>query len=129
MQRSVRPFLNSGIALAAAGAVALAPIIAPPTARHPVALPHVSTSQIHLAAAIAPADVDALVANLNAAMNSASATATVLVDSAGDTLTSALDTAARLTGTMWDNLIASAAGSSTPRGGARRPQNHIGWRT
>jgi hypothetical protein len=106
VQRSVRPFLNSGIALAAAGAVALAPITTSAAAWQSVALPHISTSQIHLTAVIAPADVDALVANLNAAMNSASAAATVLVYSAGDTLTSALDTAATLTGTMWDNLIA-----------------------
>ncbi|WP_157681601.1 hypothetical protein [Mycobacterium sp. JS623] len=98
-----------------ASAIALSPVIA--TNQHPlglpVHLPQVSISEVQLAAAISPRDVAALTANLNVALESASSTVTALVDNASHSLTSALNTASGLNTSLWDQLIAAAAGSPT----------------
>ncbi|WP_141564248.1 hypothetical protein [Mycolicibacterium palauense] len=62
---------------------------------------------MELTAAINPADVTALIDNLNAALQSASTTVTGLVATPGQTLASALGSAATLNDTLWDGLIAA----------------------
>lgn len=113
MDLSVRSYLNAGIAFTAASTIALTPLITPPGAHQQLALPHVSASQIELAAAINPADIAALVANLNAAMSSVTSTVTSVVDASGNTLAGALNTAARLNSSLWDGLISAARGNPT----------------
>lgn len=115
MELSARPLFRTGIAFTMASAIALSPVIA--TNQHPlglpVHLPQVSISEVQLAAAISPRDVAALTANLNAALASAGSTVTALVDNASHSLTSALNTASGLNTSLWDQLIAAAAGSPT----------------
>lgn len=112
MELSVRSYLNAGIALTAASTIALTPVVVTP-AHLQAALPQVSASQIHLAAAINPTDIAALVANLNTAMSSVTSTVTSVVDASGHTLTGALNTAAGLNNNLWDGLIRAAGANPT----------------
>ncbi len=114
MEISVRSYLNAGIALTAASAIALTPVVISPSGG-PLHLPtpYISTSEVHLAAAISPADVAALVSNLDAAMGSVTATVSALVDGSGQTLTDALRTAAGLNDNLWDGLIRAAGANPT----------------
>lgn len=114
VELSARPYLKLGIAATMAGAIALSPIVI--AEQHQLAspaIPHVTVSQMHLAAAITPADIAALVANLNDAMAAAGSTVTSVIDSAGHTLTGALTTAAGLNETVWDGLIGAAGTNPT----------------
>lgn len=113
MELSVRSYLNVGIALTAASAIALAPVAVSPSAQPHISLPRVTAAEIHLAAAINPADVAALVANLSTAMGSVTSTVTGVLDGSTHTLSSALHTAAGLNANLWDGLI-RAAGTSPP---------------
>lgn len=113
MELSVRSYLNAGIALTAAGAIALTPVVVMPDGNHHLPVPSISASQIQLAAAINPADVAALVNNLNAAMGSVAATVTSLVDNSGQTLADALKSAAGLNNSLWDGLIRAAGANPT----------------
>ncbi|QEN17593.1 hypothetical protein ACRDU6_00235 (plasmid) [Mycolicibacterium sp. ELW1] len=113
MELSVRSYLNAGIAVTAASTIALTPVVVAPGAHQQISFPHVSASQVHLAATINPADVAALVANLNAAMGSVTSTVTSVVDVSGHTLTDALNSAAGLNNSLWDGLIAAAGANPT----------------
>ena len=106
-----RPYLTAGVALTTATAIAFAPVIAP-TPAPSFDLPRVSMSEVHLAALINPADVTALVANLNAAMAGVGATVTTLVANADQTLTGALNSAVAVNDNVWDGLIDAARGSA-----------------
>lgn len=113
MELSVRPYVNASIAATLAGAIAFSPIVVTDHRVPAPVVPRVTISQMHLAAAISPADVAALVANVQAAMGATADTVTSVVDAAGNTLTGTLHTAAGLSDTVWDGLIAAAAGSPT----------------
>lgn len=113
MELSVRSYLNAGIALTAASAIALAPVAVSPSAQPHISLPRVTAAEIHLAAAINPADVAALVANLSTAMGSVTSTVTGVLDGSTHTLSSALHTAAGLNANLWDGLIRAAGTSPT----------------
>lgn len=63
MEISARSYLTAGVAFTAASAIALTPL-AIPTEGRTIALPNVSTADIHLSAVINPADVDALITAL-----------------------------------------------------------------
>lgn len=94
------------LALTTAAALTLTPLVLPPstTPLH-LSLPQVSAPRLELTAAINPADVTALINNLNAALQSASITVTGLVGAPGQTLANALDSAATLNNSLWDGLI------------------------
>lgn len=94
------------LALTTAAALTLTPLVLPPptTPLH-LSLPQVSAPRLELTAAINPADVTALINNLNAALQSASTTVTGLVGTPGQTLANALDSAATLNDSLWDGLI------------------------
>lgn len=94
------------LALTTAAALTLTPLVLPPptTPLH-LSLPHVSAPRLELTAAINPADVTALINNLNAALQSASTTVTGLVGTPGQTLANALGSAATLNDSLWDGLI------------------------
>lgn len=112
MESFARPYLKAGIAATMAGAIVFSPLAV--TTPHQLtipAVPHVTVSEMQLAAVISPADVAALVANLDNALKTVGDTVTSVVDTAGNTLTGALHSAATLNDTVWDQLIAAAAGS------------------
>lgn len=113
MELSARSYLNAGIALTAASAIALTPVVVSPNSPLHLPVPHISASQVQLAAAINPADVAALVSNLNAAMGSVTSTVSSLVSNSGQTLAGALNSAAGLNNTLWDGLIRAAGASPT----------------
>ena len=94
------------LALTTAAALTLTPLVLPPptTPLH-LSLPQVSAPRLELTAAINPADVTALINNLNAALESASTTVTGLVGAPGQTLANALGSAATLNDSLWDGLI------------------------
>ncbi|MDX1886825.1 hypothetical protein [Mycolicibacterium sp. 120270] len=94
------------MALTAAGAIALTPLTIPSTAPANIAVPHAAAPPtIELAAAISPADIKALINNLNSAMNAVSATVTTAIGAPGQTLADALNSAVTLNTTLWDTLI------------------------
>ena len=75
-----RPRINPGIALGVAGAVAFAPLLAgAPVHPATLSIPHISAPAITLSAVINPADIDALIANLNGALDSAGSTVAGIV--------------------------------------------------
>ena len=80
-------------------------MLPPPTTPLHLSLPQVSAPRLELTAAINPADVTALINNLNAALQSASTTVTGLVGTPGQTLANALGSAATLNDSLWDGLI------------------------
>ncbi|WP_082691792.1 hypothetical protein [Mycobacterium sp. IS-1556] len=112
MELSVRSYLTAGIALTAASTIALTPVVVAPSDHH-LPMPYASASEIHLAAAISPADIAALAANLDAAMASITATVTSMVDASSHTLSGALTSAAALNDNLWDGLIRAAGGNPT----------------
>lgn len=111
MELSARSYLTAGVALTTAAAIAFTPVL-PPTSAPTLELPRVSVSEVHLAAVINPADVEALVANLHAAMSGVGATVTSLVANADQTLTGALNSAVAVNDNVWDGLIDAARGSA-----------------
>ncbi|WP_209999715.1 hypothetical protein [Mycolicibacterium frederiksbergense] len=113
MDLSARSYFTAGIALTAATAIALTPVVVSPGNGHHVPVPYVSVAEIQLAAAINPADVVALVGNLNAAMGSVTSTVSSLVDGSGQTLAEALNSASGLNNSLWDGLIRAAGASPT----------------
>lgn len=103
-----RPRINPGIALGVAGAVAFAPLLAgAPVHPATISLPHISAPAVTLSAVINPADIDALIANLNGALDSAGSTVAGIVGIPGQTLASALNTAAGLNNSLWDQLTSA----------------------
>jgi len=103
-----RPRINPGIALGVAGAVAFAPLLAgAPVHPATISIPHISAPAITLSAVINPADIDALIANLNGALDSAGSTVAGIVGIPGQTLASALNTAAGLNNSLWSQLTSA----------------------
>lgn len=112
MESFARPYIKAGIAATMASAIVFSPLaVTSPHQLTAPAVPHVTVSEMRLGAVISPADVAALVANLDNALKAVGDTVTSVVDTAGNTLTSALHSAATLSDTVWDQLIAAAAGS------------------
>lgn len=107
MEISARSYLTAGMALTTASATAFATLISPQSVPHSLELPRISTSTIELKALITPADIAALINNLNIAVSSVSSTATSLVGVPGQTLAGALNSAAALNNTLWNGLIAA----------------------
>ena len=105
---TARPRINPGIALGVAGAVAFAPLLAgAPVHPSTISLPHISTPAITLSAVVNPADIDALIANLNGALDSAGSTVAGVVGIPGQTLASVLNTAAGLNNSLWSQLTSA----------------------
>lgn len=105
---TARPRINPGIALGVAGAVAFAPLLAgAPVHPATISLPHISTPTITLSAVVNPADIDALIANLNGALDSAGSTVAGVVGIPGQTLASVLNTAAGLNNSLWSQLTSA----------------------
>ena len=102
---TARSAMPTGLALTTAVSLAFTPLMLPAPAMRDIALPNITAPRLQLAAAINPADVDALVANLNAALNSASGTVTNLVGAPGQTVSGALNSAVSLNDTLWAGLI------------------------
>lgn len=102
---TARSAMPTGLALTTAVSLAFTPLMLPAPAMRDIAVPNITAPRLQLAAAINPADVDALVANLNAALNSASNTVTNLVGVPGQTLSGALNSAVSLNDTLWAGLI------------------------
>lgn len=102
---TARSAMPTGLALTTAVSLAFTPLMLPAPAMRDIAVPNITAPRLQLAAAINPADVDALVANLNAALNSASGTVTNLVGAPGQTLSGALNSAVSLNDTLWAGLI------------------------
>lgn len=114
MELSARPYFKRGIAATVASAIAFSPIVITDAPRlTAAAIPQVTISQVHLTAAISPADIAVLVDNLNDAMAAAGGTVTSLMDSTGHTLSGALNAAAGLNETIWDGLIGAAGRNPT----------------
>lgn len=112
MELSVHPYVKAGIAATMASAIALTPVVVTNSQHLPLpTVPHVTVSEMHLAAVISPADIAALVHNLDAALSAAGDTVTSVVDTAGNTLAGALHTAVKVSDNVWDQLITAAAGS------------------
>lgn len=96
------------LALTTAAAITFTPLVTPlPTAPLNLTLPQISTPRMELTAAISPADVTALINNLQSALQSASTTVTGLVATPGQTLADALGSATTLNNSLWDGLIAA----------------------
>lgn len=104
---STRSSLTAGIAVTAASALAFTPLLVADTTPRAIAPPHVSTPSIDLTAAITPADLAALAANLDDMSQSVSATLASLAGLPGNTLVDALISAAAANNALWDGLIAA----------------------
>lgn len=108
LEPSPAPRINPGIALGVAGAVAFAPLLAgAPVHPATLSIPHISAPAITLSAVINPADIDALIANLNGALDSAGSTVAGIVGMPGQTLASVLSTAAGLNNSLWSQLASA----------------------
>ncbi|MGU3654757.1 hypothetical protein [Mycolicibacterium sp. A43C] len=107
MEISARPYFKAGVALTAASAIALTPLMVPTEGRT-FAIPKVSTAEVQLAAVINPADVDRLIAALRTGL----ADITTGIGSAEtfttDTLAGVLAEAQRLNTGFWDPIVAAA---------------------
>lgn len=120
MELSTRSYFNAGLAFTTATTIAFTPSVlyaAPPL--H-VSLPHISTAPLTLTAQVTSADVQALVANLEATMSSASETVTSLAGLPGQTIAQALNSAASLNDDLWNQLI-----SATPNAALQNMLNAL----
>lgn len=104
---TARSAMPAGLALTTAAALAFTPLMVPAPPLRDITVPSITVPRLQLAAAINPADVTALVDNLNAALNSASTTVNNLVDVPGQTLSDALGSAVSVNNSLWDGLIAA----------------------
>ncbi len=104
-----RTVLQPSISVAVVSALAFAPLLAAPltTAPPAPAIAQLRMPDIALSAAVKPADIDKLIANLNRELENASATVTGLVGAPGGTLIGALDSAVDLNNSLWKQLSAA----------------------
>lgn len=104
-----RTVLQPSISVAVVSALAFAPLLAAPlpTVSPAPAIAQLRAPDISLSAAVKPADIDKLIANLNRELDNASATVTGLVGSPGRTLIDALDSAVDLNNSLWKQLSAA----------------------
>lgn len=107
MEISARPYFTAGVALTAASAIALTPLMVP-TEGHTIAIPKVSTAEVQLAAVINPADVDRLIAALRTGLADITNGIGSVETFTTDTLAGALAEAQRLNTGFWDPIVAAA---------------------
>lgn len=104
---SARSYLSAGMALTAASAIAFTPLVVPDAASPAVTVPHIAAPRIDLAAVVTPAEITALVNNLDVVSGSAAGTVASLAAVRGQTLVGALNSAAAVNNALWDGLIAA----------------------
>lgn len=109
MQISARSYLTAGVALSAASAIALAPVVVPTNDRA-ITVPSISTSDVQLAAVINPADVEKFIASLEGALQEVVNAIDTVAGAPGLTVLETLAQAAELNETLWETLIAAAGG-------------------
>lgn len=103
-----RSVLQPGISLAVVSALAFTPLLAEaPTTTFSPSVPHIAAPDITLSAAVSPADIDKLIANLNRQLDGASSTVAGLVGAPGKTLVDALASAVDLNNSLWKQLTAA----------------------
>ncbi len=107
MEISARPYFTAGVALTAASAIALTPLMVPTEGRT-IAIPKVSTAEVQLAAVINPADVDRLIAALRTGLADITNGIGSVETFTTDTLAGALAEAQRLNTGFWDPIVAAA---------------------
>ena len=107
MEISARPYFTAGVALTAASAIALTPLMVP-TEGHTIAIPKVSTAEVQLAAVINPADVDRLIAALRTGLADITTGIGSVETFTTDTLAGALAEAQRLNTGFWEPIVAAA---------------------
>ncbi len=107
MEISARPYFKAGVALTAASAIALTPLMVPTEGRT-FAIPKVSTAEVQLAAVINPADVDRLIAALRTGLADITTGIGSVETFTTDTLAGALAEAQRLNTGFWDPIVAAA---------------------
>ncbi|WP_094287389.1 hypothetical protein [Mycobacterium lehmannii] len=105
MELSTRSYLTAGIALTATSAIAITPVLVADTTPPDITPPQLSAPNLELTAAITPADITALAANLDDVVGSAAFAVTEVAAVPGQTLTSALNSAVALQNSLWDSLI------------------------
>lgn len=101
--------VKSALALTAASVIALTPIQASHAVPQHLSLPAMSIPTVQMTAVVSQRDIDALVSNLRASLDGASATVTALVGVPGQTLQSALVTAISLNDSLWLGLTTATA--------------------
>lgn len=107
MEISARPYFKAGVALTAASAIALTPLMVPTEGRT-FAIPKVSTADVQLAAVINPADVDRLIAALRTGLADITTGIESVETFSTDTLAGVLAEAQRLNTGFWDPIVAAA---------------------
>ncbi|UNB51901.1 hypothetical protein [Mycolicibacterium sp. YH-1] len=102
MEISARSWFAAGMALTTASTLAFAPLVLPGGER---ALPIVSSPNVRLTAAIDPADVQALIANLQATLNDVTRTVEAVSLAPGNSLVDVLTRANAVNAELWNGLI------------------------
>lgn len=102
MEISARSWFAAGMALTTASTLAFAPLVLPGGER---ALPVVSSPNVRLTAAIDPADVQALIANLQATLNDVTRTVEAVSLAPGNSLVDVLTRANAVNAELWNGLI------------------------
>ena len=103
---SARSYLTAGASLAAATALAFAPLAMPP--HHPtVPVPHVTVPELRLA--VSPADIEAFVADLQAALDNATTTVADVAGIPGQNLIGVVDNIVTLIDDVFTGLIDATA--------------------
>ncbi|OBF14475.1 hypothetical protein [Mycobacterium sp. ACS4331] len=116
MEISARSYLTAGMALTAASAIALTPVVVTPTHDRNLTIPSVSVPDVQLSAAIDDAAIAEFIAALNAGLADVVATVDAVAAIPGQTLLGVLDEASSLNTALWDTLIEAASGSQTLSG-------------
>lgn len=104
MEISTRSYRTAGMAFTMAGTLALAPV-GLAVGERATPLPIVSAPNIQLSAAINPADVQALIANLYSALDDVTQTVAEVSLAPGNSLVDALTSANAVNGEVWNGLI------------------------
>lgn len=104
MEISTRSYRTAGMAFTMAGTLALAPV-GLAVGERATPLPIVSAPNIQLSAAINPADVQALIANLYSALDDVTQTVAEVSLAPGNSLVDALTRANAVNGEVWNGLI------------------------
>lgn len=102
MEISARSWFAAGMALTTASTLAFAPLVLPGGER---SLPIVSSPNVRLTAAIDPADVQALIANLQATLNDVTRTVEAVSLAPGNSLVDVLTRANAVNAELWNGLI------------------------
>ncbi len=117
MEISARSYLTAGMALTAASAIALTPVVVAPTDNRTLTIPSVSVPDMQLSAVIDDAAIAEFIAALNAGLADVVGTVDAIASIPGQTLLGVLDEASSLNTALWDTLISAAGGPTTTLGG------------